>query len=306
MKNIIHQDAYHRQRMMKYLANHTVAETSIQYRVSKKTVYKWKKRYDGSLESLKNKNRKPHRSPRSQSPDEIRLVKNAWLKDKEGDKLVMWYNACQKGYTRCYQTFLRTIRKFFNAITKKRKRRKPKPYQRAEYPGQKIQIDVKYVPTSCIADGNKYYQFTAIDECTRLPYRELYEEHSTYSSKDFLYKVLSRFPFPVREVQTDNGTEFTDALLSIKKSEKTLFEQALSEMEILYHRIRIATPRHNGKVERCHRNDQRRFYRKLRMYNLEDGRRQLKAYQKKSEHYPITSLKYQSPIQVLDKYLGVM
>jgi hypothetical protein len=48
------------------------------------------------------------------------------------------------------------------------KKRKPKPYQRAEYPGQKVQIDVKIVPSWSVADGQKYYQYTAIDTRTML------------------------------------------------------------------------------------------------------------------------------------------
>ena len=54
---------------------------------------------------------------------------------------------------------------------KKRKCRKNKPYQRAKYPGQKVQVDVKFVPAECVVDGRKYYQFTAVDECTRWTYR---------------------------------------------------------------------------------------------------------------------------------------
>ena len=65
-----------------------------------------------------------------------------------------------------------------------------KPYQRADYPGQKIQLDVKYVPSYCVADGVKYYQFTAKDECSRWTYREMYDEHGTYSAKDFLIKLI--------------------------------------------------------------------------------------------------------------------
>ena len=51
-------------------------------------------------------------------------------------------------------------------------------------------------------------------------------------------------------------------------------------MGIAYHRIRIATPRHNGKVERQHRIDEQRFYRHMRMYSLADGRKQLAVYQR--------------------------
>ena len=305
--DIVTQDAYQRQRMLKYLRNHTVAATAIRYKLSRKAVYKWRDRYDGTIESLKDQSRRPKNSPRSQSEEEIKLVKNAWVKDKGGDKLVMWYNACQNGYKRCYQTFLRTLRKLEGRDKPPKKQKKrPQEYARAAYPGQKIQIDVKYVPSECPADGKKYYQYTAVDECTRLPFRQMYDEHSTYSSKLFLEEMFKYFPFPIREAQTDNGTEFTNALLVVKSKHKTLFEEALAEMDVIYHRIQIATPRHNGKVERQHRKDEQRFYRKLRMYNLEDGRRQLKAYQEKAKHYPVIPLGFLSPVQVLEKYLGVM
>ncbi|MDR1736903.1 MAG: integrase, partial [Oscillospiraceae bacterium] len=109
-----------------------------------------------------------------------------------------------------------------------------------------------------------------------------------------------------REVQTDNGTEFTNALLVIKAKHKTLFEQALADMDIVYHRIRIATPRHNGKVERQHRTDELRFYDKLRMYDLADGRKQLAVYQAKSNDYIMTCLNFRSPNQVLADYQAVM
>ena len=192
------------------------------------------------------------------------------------------------------------------AIEKPRKKRKNKPYQRAEYPGQKMQLDVKFVPAYCVADGQKYYQFTAKDECSRWTYREMYDEHSTYSAKDFLEKLVCAAPFPIRMIQTDNGSEFTNALLVTKATHKTLFEDALLEMGILYHRIRIATPRHNGKVERQHRTDEMRFYKHMRMYSLTDGRKQLASYQRASNNYIMTCLSMKSPKPVLDCYLTVM
>jgi IS30 family transposase len=134
----------------------------------------------------------------------------------------------------------------------------------------------------------------------------MYEEHSTYSAKDFLHKFLSAAPFPVREVQTDNGSEFTNALLVVKAKHKTLFEQTLADIGILYHRIRIATPWHNRKVERQHRCDELRFYRKLRMCDLADGRKQLAAYSRKSNGIPKICLGFQSPNQVLERYLYLL
>ena len=169
-----------------------------------------------------------------------------------------------------------------------------------------MQVDVKFVPSYCVANGQKYYQYTAIDECTRYCFREMYDGHSTYSSLDFLKKLIEYFQFPIREIQTDNGTEWTNALLLKKETNKTLFEEYLEESEIIYHRIQVATPRHNGKVERQHRIDEQRFYRKIRMYNLADGRKQLAKYNKFSNDIPKCCLKYRSPNEVLEDYLGVM
>ena len=167
-------------------------------------------------------------------------------------------------------------------------------------------MDVKFVPSYCVSNGRKYYQFTAKDECTRWTYREMYEEHSTHSACQFLLNLVRKAPFPIRMIQTDNGTEFTNALLATRSKHKTLFEAALLEMGIAYHRIRIATPRHNGKVERQHRTDEPRFYRHMRMYSLEDGRKQLAEYQRQSNDHIMTCLGMQSPNQVLAKYDGVM
>lgn len=134
----------------------------------------------------------------------------------------------------------------------------------------------------------------------------MYDELSTYSAHDFLMKLIRVTPFPIREIQTDNGTEFTNALLVIKAAHKTMFEEALEQMGILYHRIRIATPRHNGKAERQRRIDEERFYQYVRMFSLEDGRKQLAVYQRKSNNYIMICLGLRSPNQVLEDYLAGM
>lgn len=300
----ITQDAQYRQRMMQHLEHHGVEDTANRYHVCRKTVWKWRKRWDGTWESLKDRERKPKHFPRKQSAEECKLVRR--LRKKYGSDLLLAYQmATQYGYQRSYGCFKRTANKEAPSVTSKKKR-KNKPYQRATYPGQKVQIDVKYVPAYCVADGVKYYQYTAKDECTRWTFREMYAEHSTYSSKDFIEKLVQSAPFPIRQVQTDNGTEFTNALLIIKAAHKTLFEQALLDMGIEYHRIRIATPRHNGKVERQHRTDEMRFYKHMRMYGLADGRRQLAVYQKRSNDYIMTCLEMRSPNELLALYQGVM
>ena len=300
---------YQRQRIVKYAQKHSVTETAIRYKVSRKTVYKWLSRYDGTIASLEDRSHRPKTSPKSHTELELRQIRRRLKKHKWTDLILAYQELVEKdGYTRSYGGFKRVaVRlKALKSVKKKKTKRKCKPYQRADYPGQKIQIDVKYVPSYCVTDGRKYYQYTAVDECSRWTYREMYDEHSTYSSKDFLLKLIEHAPFPIREVQTDNGSEFTNRLLVIKSKHLTMFEKALEELEILYHRIQIATPRHNGKVERQHRTDESRFYKDMRMYSLEDGRKQLRVYQKKSNNYIKTCLGMKSPNTIVRKYQGVM
>jgi len=303
----ITQEAYQRQRMVKYFFKHGGSEAALRFKVSRKTVYKWVGRYDGTLDSLKDQSHRPHSHPKQHTKAELKMIQRMLKRNGRKDLLLIYQRLLEKGYRRHYGSFKRVVTRL-SADKQKRKKakKKPQPYQRAEYPGQKVQIDVKYVPSSCATDGRKYYQFTAVDECTRWTFREMYDEHSTYSAEDFLKKLVKNPHFPIREAQTDNGTEFTNALLVIKAKHKTLFEQALEDMGILYHRIRIATPRHNGKVERQHRIDQERFYSKMRMYNLADGRKQLATYQAKSNGYIKTCLNFRSPNQVLADYQAVM
>ena len=301
----ITQEAYFRQRVLSYAETHGVTAAANRYHLSRKTVHKWRNRYDGTLDSLKDRSRRPHRSPRQQSEEEIRLVQRLARKYR-GDRLLGYEMARNKGYSRSYGCFKRTAARLEGTAVKERKPRANKPYTPAEYPGQKVQVDVKYVPMHCCADGVARYVFVGKDECSRWTYREMYEEHSSYSARDFLEKLIRHAPFPIRMIQTDNGAEFTNALLVTKSRHKTLFEQGLLDMGIEYRRIRIATPRHNGKVERQHRMDELRFYNRLRMFSLADGRRQLARYQRQSNYHIMTSLRLRSPNDLLADFLYLL
>ncbi len=85
-----------------------------------------------------------------------------------------------------------------------------------------------------------------------------------------------------------------------------MFEEMLEKCSIKYHRIRVATPRHNGKVERQHRTNEKRFYKKMKMYNLADGKKQLEKYNKNSNNIPKICLGFLTPNEMLNKYLSVM
>lgn len=304
MKSIT-SEARFRQGVVKYSYKHGVTKASIRYHRSRQAIYEWRNKYDGTWKSLRDKSHRPHRHPNQHTEEEKSMILRRYPRYKD-DMIMLWDSLRKSGYKRSYTSLVRVVNKWIKPEIKKKSIRKLQPYQRAVYSGEKVQIDVKFVPGYCVTNGTKYYQYTAIDECTRVVFREMYDEHSTYSSADFLKKLFAAFPFPIREVQTDNGTEWTTALLVRDRQSKTLFEQALADMDIIYHRIRVATPRHNGKVERQHRTDEKRFYKKMKMYSLEDGRKQLAKYNLKSNNIPKVCLNFKTPNEVLEKHLAVM
>lgn len=176
------------------------------------------------------------------------------------------------------------------------------------YPGQRVQIDVKFVPSACLvneAKGQKFYQYTAIDEYSRWRFVEAFEEHSTFSSMRFLQHLIKAFPAPIECVQTDNGTEFTKRFSSnVQEGNLTLFEEELMKHGIRHKLIRPFTPRHNGKVERSHRKDNERFYATHTFYSFADFAKQLQVYNKRDyNRFPMRPLGWKSPQAVLKAFI---
>ena len=303
--NILTSSAHFRQRVVKKSYKVGVTEASKYYQISRNAIYEWRAKYDGkSWKSLLDRSHRPHHHPNEHTPEEKEMILRRYPR-YNGDMIMLWNSLKKSGYNRSYASLVRVVNKWVKPEIKSRATYKPKLYQRAEYPGQKVQVDVKFVPSYCVSNGLKYYQYTAVDECTRWTYREMYDEHSTHSSVQFLVGLINHCPFPIREIQTDNGAEFTRALIS-NDGKPSLFEKTLEMWQIKYHRIRVATPRHNGKVERQHRIDEQRFYKKMRMYNIADGRKQLEKYNKLSNNIPKICLGFLTPNEALEKYIGVM
>jgi len=183
----------------------------------------------------------------------------------------------------------------------------PKPYQQMTRPGERIQIDVKVVPRICIADpALRLYQYTAIDEFSRLRFLAAYDEQSTYSSADFLRRAVAYYKrqgICVECIQTDNGFEFTNRFSNSKHNLATLFEATAHQLGIRHKLIRPYTPRHNGKVERSHRQDQQRFYSSHRFFSLHDFAAQLAAHLSRSNNIPMRPLRWLSPKCFLLQYV---
>ncbi len=94
---------------------------------------------------------------------------------------------------------------------------------------------------STMAPKRRYYQFTAIDDCTRLRVLRLYERCNQKTAIQFVDYVAERL-FPIEVIQTDNGSEFGPT-----------FHWHVLDKGISHVYIKPATPRLNGKVERSHR-----------------------------------------------------
>jgi transposase len=88
----------------------------------------------------------------------------------------------------------------------------------------------------------------------------------------------SGFSSSDRVCSDDNGFEFTNRFSASKRNLHTLFEATAANLGIRHKLIRPYTPRHNGKVERSHREDQMRFYSRHAFYSFDDFKRQLKLY----------------------------
>ena len=75
-----------------------------------------------------------------------------------------------------------------------------------------------------------------------------------------------------------------------KRDSMTLFEKTAGDLGIRHRLIRPYTPRHNGKVERSHREDQKRFYSCHSFFSLEDFEKQLTVHNRRSNNFPMRPL----------------
>lgn len=289
-----------RQSLIKYSLKNGVTKAAVKYDVSRQYVYRWKRRYDGTLQSLSNLSHKPHSHPNQHKPEELKLIADMRRRNPAAGLVVFWVKLRQRGYSRSITGLYRILQKQGQmAVKPPNPKYVPKPYESMYYPGQRVQVDVKFVPASCLvgdAKGEHFYQYTAIDEFSRFRYLEAFSEHSTYSSAVFVEHMLKAFKFRVECVQTDNGSEFTRHLSNEKP---TLFEQTLASRGIRHKLIRVFTPRHNGKVERSHRKDNEYFYALHKFYSFDDFKKQLAVHSKNYNAFPMRPLKWQSPKKVL-------
>ena len=221
-------------------------------KISKSTYFNWKRRYDKyGEEGLWRKKRDPSSYWNSIDQEVVDLILELRANYKLGTWRIKWYLERYHNINVSESTVYRTLKRhdvkpLDRAIT--RRAMGPQRYAK-ETPGHHVQIDVKFLTFNTEYGKIKRYQYTAIDDCTRIRAMKIYNKHNQKSSIDFLNYVIEKFPFRIHTIQTDNGHEF-----------QSKFNWRVQDKGMTHRYIKPGKPQHNGKVERSHLTDKREFY----------------------------------------------
>jgi transposase InsO family protein len=240
-----------------------VALTCRYYGISRHTYYLWLRRYEEyGIEGLRDRSRPPLRSPNATTGEVIgKIVYLRKTYHFGPEKISMYlkrYHDLQVSRSGVWRILKRLeMNRLPSSQRYKRHVDRWKRYEKPQ-PGHRVQIDVKFI-APIKAHRRRHYQFTAIDDCTRIRVLRIYDRLNQQSAIRFIDYVLEKLPFAVEVVQTDNGAEFGSQ-----------FHYHVLDQGIGHVYIKPATPRLNGKVERSHRIDQEEFYRMLKGVVIDD------------------------------------
>jgi transposase InsO family protein len=240
-----------------------VARTCRHFGISRKTFYKWKRRFDEhGAAGLGDQPRTPHRSPRA-TPREV-VSKILYLRENYhfGPARIADYLHRFHRLSIVSSSVHRILERHgMNRLPANQKHRPHKQrwlrYEKPQ-PGHRLQMDVKFLER-IPGTRKRLFQFTAIDDCTRIRVLKVYDKCNQTTAIQFIDEVVRRLPFRVLVVQTDNGAEF-----------QSRFHWHLESLDIRHVYIRPRTPRLNGKVERSHRVDDQEFYQLLDKNGIAD------------------------------------
>jgi transposase InsO family protein len=236
---------------------HNVAKTCRYYGISRQAYYNWYRRYlEYGEDGLKDRSRRPIHSPRATKSEVIAKIIYLRQTYHFGPWKIKMYLQRYHDIHLCSSGVWRILKKLqINRLPGNQRYKKHetrwKRYEKP-VPGHRLQVDVKFLERIPGTTRKRYYQFTAIDDCTRLRVLKIYERNNQKTAIQFIDYVLSRLPFRTQVIQTDNGAEF-----------QAQFHWHVLDKGINHVYIKPRRPRLNGKVERSHRVDEEEFYRML-------------------------------------------
>jgi transposase len=224
--------------------------------VNKTTFYNWKKKYSAQGEKGLIRSKRSYESYGNRiSNQAIDLILKLRKEQNLGSWRIKWYMERYHGINISESSVFRTLkRNNIKPLERKvtRKAMYTKRYAK-QTPGHHVQVDVKFlIFFNEIGEKIKRFQYTAIDDATRIRTLKIYEKHNQISSISFIDHVVKKFPFRINTIQTDNGHEF-----------QSKFHWHVQDCGMRHRFIKPGTPQHNGKVERSHLTDKREFYQLL-------------------------------------------
>ncbi len=240
-----------------------IARTCRHFGISRTAYYRWKKRFDEFGEAgLADRPRTPNRSPRA-TPSAV-VSKILYLRQNYhfGAGRISAYlhrfHEVKIARSTVHRILVKHEMGRLPANQKHQPHRKRwNRYEKAR-PGHRLQMDVKFLER-IPGTRKRLYQFTAIDDCTRIRILKVYDACNQRTAIRFLNEVRQRLPFRIHILQTDNGAEF-----------QSNFHWHAESLDIKHVYIRPRTPHLNGKVERSHRIDDEEFYQMLDQNGISD------------------------------------
>jgi hypothetical protein len=247
----------------------SVSEACERRGFSRRFYYKWWNRLKKSgfkLSSLNEKSRRPKKSPR-RTPANIEAKIYRLKRRKVGSRMIeAMLKRWNCGRSRSVICHIMNGRKKTEKSRRARLKAHRKRYE-LPIPGQRMQMDVKYVPYP--VEGKTAYSYVIIDECTRWRYASTFDSLDEGTTLRFLDQVVALCPFPIHCIQTDNGQEFTYRLNPVARHLEHRMTTWCNQRGIRHRLIPPGVKELNGKVERSHRVDEQWFYWRADSHSLE-------------------------------------
>jgi len=250
----------------------SVSQECSEFGISKSIYSQWKKRYDLEGEDgLRRKKPIAYHHPNKIPQPIIDKVIELRTVYQLGSIRITWYIERYHDIKISESSVYRILKKEgLNRLPKTASRRTVHTRRYAKkVPGHQVQVDVKFA-TFNDASGKKIrrYQYTAIDDATRIRALKMVQRHNQSSAIDFIDYVIEKFPFRIHRVRTDRGHEF-----------QVRFHWHVEDKGIRHVYIKPRSPQLNGKVERSHRTDQEEFYQLLTYTDDVDLNKKLAAWE---------------------------
>jgi len=132
--------------LIEYAKMKAVTKAAIKYNVNRQYLYRWLKRNDEAARSLSDISHRPHHHPNEHTEAGLKLISDMRRRNPNAELVVFWVKLRKRAYTRTITGLYRVLRRQgYMAVKSPNPKYIAKPYEKMEYPGQKLHVDVKFV-----------------------------------------------------------------------------------------------------------------------------------------------------------------